>query len=479
MKRVGTKQILLGFTAAILVFVGVGLVLLSRQSPSATIKVIDRSGKPVVGATIEHFGVRSKGGASAFGWPDTNRPVLHTDEHGEAVVRYPAYVMERVETGKITFYVDHPDHPSQRAEQIVDPSPASIFGVFKKVQHVVERLINPAKFRAAPIVLDDGGVVTASAFLGRPDNLVTTNVYIDPRFQLNWNAVSPGTFASRRYTAGTNYIRMVYFPEHGRTHYSDVASFVVRPKQTNIVQVELKPGHRLEVRLGDNVPRPVINGRVALWSAPDYSGNTPELMPEWRSWRKLDTNGICVFESLPAGEVDVIGICDGFISNNGPTVPGRYSVCLPQTFMLSSDQKYELKMERTATCRVVVKDPTGVPLPGATVGFCPNVIGGGIFARNLVNSDELLRAAESEFPKLRTEIDSFSATTDTEGVAVIDKLPGFGQRESFEVWHANFDMPMDQNGEWRTDYATLSSGQTTSITVTMEKKGSTVVKYTP
>jgi hypothetical protein len=106
-------------TGVVLLLVWVSLA--APKSPVALIRVVDAAGNPIVGAVIKPDGLRPKPGPHAsghYGWDAgrlgvPNSPVM-TDKHGYARVPFPKYVVERLETGQISFSVSHPDFVPDR-----------------------------------------------------------------------------------------------------------------------------------------------------------------------------------------------------------------------------------------------------------------------------------------------------------------------------------------------------------------------------
>ncbi|MFN7137846.1 MAG: hypothetical protein ACK4UN_00750 [Limisphaerales bacterium] len=467
----GLRKVIIGL-GIIGITVLVILFIFFQSSPAITIKVQDASGQPVAGAVVKPNGLRSRGGASAFAWADIHdpkpTPVL-TDERGEVRVKYPRFVMERVATGTIIFDVDHPDYVWFHGEQVVDHSPPPTAGVLGKLKHVADRLMKPEKFRVRPIVLDSGAVVKAWGYMGEEQNRITNQLYADSSRRHGWQLPEPGVLMSKRFQPGTNHLRLVHFPETGRTHYSEVISFPVAGQQTSQFNLKLKPGHRLKVRLSNDVPRPVTNGRVILCIGLDRTIDPRP--PVWREWKELDPDGSCIFESLPPGKVEITGICDGFVSASGSTIAPRFSV-QAQPLELQADAVFELKMEPAATCELLVLDADRKPLPDAKVYFWPNVSTGGIFGQPLKNSAEVVRAGPD---RVESKIEVVLAITSADGRAVVKNLPGFGQQQ-FAVEHADHQMPSGDDG-WRHGTVWLMPGETSTITVVMEKKGDGEVEY--
>src|SRR5205823_5937135 len=145
---------------------------------------------------------------------------------------------------------------------------------------------------------------------------------------------------TQKAVAGMTFLRAVHCPEQGRTLFSDAISFTVQAGMTNEFDLELKPGASASGRLDPIVPRPVRNGRVCIrLFMKDQDGNSAA--PVWLGWRTLSPDGAFTFESLPQGRLEIIGLCDGFLSRNGPPLQqGRTtSQRLPQSFTLDGQDQ--------------------------------------------------------------------------------------------------------------------------------------------
>src|SRR5262249_5290594 len=125
------KRLTIGVAIALLLL-ALGFVLVSSRKPPvsiAWIQVLDESGRPVQAATIAPDGLRpEKGGchdlwSSGLEGSGLKPTVVQTDSDGYARVRYPFYVEERLETGEISFAVDHPDFCPDRPFRVVASSP--------------------------------------------------------------------------------------------------------------------------------------------------------------------------------------------------------------------------------------------------------------------------------------------------------------------------------------------------------------------
>jgi hypothetical protein len=233
--------------------------------------------------------------------------------------------------------------------------------------------------------------------------------------------------------------------------FSDVVSFEAKLGETNEFTLELKPGVRVAGTLDASVPRPVRDGHVCTRVFEEGSDGSSSA-PVWIGWRPVSSEGKFVFESLPPGRMEVIGMCNGFVSANGkPLGGGTTSQRLPQWFLIRGrEQEITLAMETAASCEVTVLDDTGKPLAGAVAGFWPLVLWGGygsnVFGSDMFNSEDFFRdGAPADWQAIhKLAEDDFRAISDQNGVALVRTLPAGSQ--SYSVTHTNYAMPISRAG---------------------------------
>jgi hypothetical protein len=266
--------------------------------------------------------------------------------------------------------------------------------------------------------------------------------------------------------------------------FGKLVSFEAKAGETNEFAVELKPGVRVAGRLGESVPRPVQNGRVCTRVFEEgHDGNSRA--PVWIAWRPITAEGEFVLESLPPGRMEIIGMCDGFVSANGKPLPGRTtSQRLPQWFSINGhEQEIKLDMEAAASCEVTVLNDAGKPLVGARAGFWPNVLWGGngstVFASDTFSSEDFLRnGPPADWTTIRRLAeDDFRAVSDSNGVALVRTLPSGNQ--GYSVTHSNYAMPIAGSGAnaSRSASVSLSPGETGRVTVKMQKAGTETLTH--
>jgi hypothetical protein len=410
------------------------------------------------------------------------KPVaVTTDAAGIARVVYPHYIYERLETGEISVTVNHPDYCEGSFPRDVAFAPPANAAFWERMAYPLLVLAQRVPARPKPIMLQRGAILRVAAYVEAPGNLLTN---IHPQVtgiglpeKDFWQAAGEGWLMTRRIEQGTVAVRIAWFSEQGQSYFSDTVTFQAVTGQTNEFKLQLQPGLRLAGKLAATVPRPVNHGRAQLHVFPTNTASGQNDPLHWESTRAIDADGTFVFESLPPGKVEVVAICDGFVSVNDPAST-RKGIHVPQMFILDTQaREIELAMEPTATCEVKVLDDQGQPLAGAEVGFWPNVIWGGysstIFARDSVNWEDVLPTGlRPDWNKIMNSTNRlFAAETDDRGIAVISNLPTLNGPQNFAVMHTDYELAIDPNLGDRYASMEAKAGGSNSTTVTLQKKG--------
>jgi beta-lactamase regulating signal transducer with metallopeptidase domain len=435
--------------------------------------VQDEDGKPIEGAKILPTGFRVKGihGADAYGWNNKlfGPPVAAvTDREGEAYVRYPVMGVpdEKELTGALIFGVSRPEFASVFIQGYSVDSPEQ------------------------PIQLTRGINLEVSGYFGGDHQSVTElvpNLSEDTVHPEDWQKKDNGVFAFHKLSPGGHLLQLMGRLPSGEIVYSEGFAFTAEKGKEYNFALEMKPGIRLEGRIDDQVPRPVKNGRVLIMVRPK---EFPALLvPEdlgalfekygyfhfWRSYRPIAENGSFVFESIPPGEVDVIVHGDGFVSKSIGQVKNRIHsqlangpvIGVPQPFPLVAPMtQIKVVTEPTATLELTAKTKGGKPVAGATVYVNPNILRmGGIFGLMRQSSEEPFRTL-SPLPDV-----PYSATTDKNGVAIIQNVPAI--THGMEVNHPQFQVPLQEPNRWRDRHIRVqfSPGTTNKMELALEPKG--------
>jgi hypothetical protein len=420
----------------------------------AVIKVIDESGQPVAGTTVACCGFRLKsdpGSHFATSLSMGGLEPLTTNSHGVVTVGYPPEPLPDRETESITVEVRHPEY-------------------------CLRRLDHPVAGEALPIVLQRGAIVRATAHFedGRSaDPIYAQIVSTDRRAeteQEDWTMESGGLLVNHRIPPGQMRLRLACFPVGSGAHFSDVVEFMAEAGQPWECRLKLRPGSQFRGKLDDSVPRPVREGRVHV-RVSDSLPDAAELL-WWQGWADVQSDGTFVFDSLPAGEVELIALCDDFASQD-PVIDRPHSARRPQRFPLDPHAgPVVVAMEPTGTVYVNMMDTEGEPLPGAQVCFYPNVLWAGrysgLFAGAESKTEDLLRLdATRRAERLRTIGMSprFHGVADQHGSATVPNLPA--GKSHFTAFCQGYEM--ESSDGWGRGEVELRPGEARNVTVTMHK----------
>ncbi len=439
----------------------------------ARVLVQDADGQPLEDATVFPSGLRTKAEpGSHWGWsPESHGPLPKPRTNAEGIVEvpYPKYVQEKLETGQITWSVEHPDFVSFREDRSVDDNPAVI-------------------------QLKRGFRIAASAIEGASGKPITTDLYGiiagDSNFG-DWKVKENGMLVSPVFDPQQTTLRIVKCCPGQPVLFSEMID--VNPEDRSRVllrDVKLSIGTRVEGRLDDSVVRPIKNGYVSAWIvSKDNSPGGDRWSNRWTWMDKtpIAEDGTFVFESLPKDEVlQMIPICDDWVLKK-PTVESILpffpdaanqlggSMTIPQLVkLLGASVKTTLLMEPATSVRVTVVGPNGGPLSEAEVVMWPNQFwfdGGSQVLGDAYSMPEVLRASRESEYKWSREF-RFSAKTDAAGVAVINSLP-INVTQSLSVGLDGFEMPI--NGRDRHASVDLKPGMTAEVTVRLQPEGTQVL----
>lgn len=319
--------------------------------------LLDEDGNAIVGAEVRPYAMRmvEEGGHGFWNRKTHGAPKTATsDDAGVAVIEYPGHVQygpQVLTTRLVTFEVMHAEFVRKVVHFDLGPERAEV--TLKAGCEVRFSAVDP---EGNPV--DDFGVAMAGPY--QPNS---------------WPKADSGGRRTRSINDGTWQTMLVKLQEDGPTLFSGVLPLRVRPQQrVQVRNVRLMPGAKVRGRLSGNVPRPV-SGYVVATSVPKpsedrWSDKDPSLC--WQDWIEIDEDGTFEFESLPrGGQVQVIGICDGWISST--TVPDARTFVMGQLFDVDDDEVgIELVMEPTGTVEVKVATEEGEPLTEGRVSSWPN-----------------------------------------------------------------------------------------------------------
>jgi prenyltransferase beta subunit len=456
---------------------------------TATVHVTDQQGRPVAGAVVKPFGLRCRREpASHYSWNDKTfgpAPSVTTDADGIARVPCPKFVFEEVETGTVTWLVDHPDH-------------------------VVFWADRPFSDQPAEIPLEDGIVIAVRAIDDTTDQLVKAPFAMlsGPSFGNEWTLKDDGTLVSRTVARERRILRVVHVPDdaHEPVLFSDVIDLQQQPGDVLDLTLRLKPGVRVTGNVDDVMPRPVSGGTVTAMviTGPQDSGQESTYDARW-SWNEvaaIDEQGRFDLGWFPQGELlQLIAVSDGFVS----APPDQQQLALsatrlrPPFVVRAQDRRTQpqvalldgpaidvaVPMTPTTSCRIRMVGPDGAPVSGATVAFWPNqiwlsggsqVLGDGFSQSGWLRASRREDAGSGDLARNQYRHDAsprYQATSGDDGIAVVANLP-LENQASFHVTHAALELPPAQ---FLRRYASvdLVAGEVAEITVTLQPKGTQVL----
>jgi hypothetical protein len=402
-----------------------------------------------------------------------------TDETGTATVPYPAFVVERVETGKITVSVKHPEYISDTQDIVVSTSLPAGAPWRVWMNFIIDRLKGATVVtRPGPIVLKRGELLIL-----KPAQTLesVTDLYAQTSSKGGyeddfWDRSEAGVVMSRKHAPGAHAVRLIGLNEGNELMFSDKVDVTIKQGVTNSVSLALKPARTVRGKLSDNVPRPVVNGRVVVNIVP--AGRTfRDPILRWHAWTGVNDDGSFDIPSIPAGDLEIIALCNGFISVDGPGQRQSSVIRYPQKHTVgANDLDIVIDMEPTARLEVTVFDDNGRLLEGARVSTWPNVCwhncGSTIFCSGIYNTIDRFRQSGEDQEGFPRDIPSgFFGISDANGVAILSDVPARLTR--FAVEHKDYVLPKFETGGMaasRQASMVLQPGALTRTTVILEPR---------
>ena len=461
----------------------------SGEFKQVMVEVQDANGKPIEGAQISPFGFRVNGRHSpdAYGWR-TNvfgaKETAVTGPDGRAYLRYAVMGIpeEKEYTGALIFLVTHPEYSTVTIQDY------------------------PVDQTNAPIQMVRGTTIGFMGFYGRQrvTDLVA-NLTDDGVRAEDWQGQTNGILICHKVSPGGHLIQLMGQLKSGEIIYSDTALFTVEPgkaprvvagmmgaeavmKEKTYLEFAMKPGIRLEGRLDDAVPRPVINGRVMIdVRPPEYPAtNVIEDFYDldaknggrsfWHSYRPINSDGTFVFESIPPGEADVVVVGDGFATKSEGQLYNRVDgvlkespgLTIPQSFPLAAPMtQITVKTEPTATLEFTATTKKGKPIDDVLVGMFPSAFRmRGMYGWAKGSSEAPFREI-APLPDL-----AYSGKTGPDGTVIIRNIPAEAER-GLDVNSDHYQVPLQNKKGWRDRWVRLrfEPGVTNKVEIAMEPKG--------
>jgi hypothetical protein len=244
--------------------------------------------------------------------------------------------------------------------------------------------------------------------------------------------------------------------------------------------VRLSPGTIVRGRLSENVPRPVLNGKIITTTAPKPDGDawgekSPSLV--WHEWTTIAPDGTFVLQSIPrSGQIQIIAVCDDFVSET--TLPDAGPFVMGQLFDIDGlELEVTVSMEPTATVELTIRKPDGSLLDSGTVSSSPNMRyfkGGSTYLGQTMNSLDVvsmqLLPPQQWKPRFRRETNlPFLKRPVVNGVAMLRGIPvGAIGGNSAVLQHPDFQFPSAEgNNAGQVGFERIA-GQTTKLSVTAE-----------
>ena len=433
------------------------------------VRVTDPGGNPVEDATVYCTGLRTRQERGShwiwseqqFGMP---APRVQTDANGGVEMQYPKFVAEKLETGWMTWSVDHPDFISFREDRDVTDAPAEI-------------------------QLKRGFRVALTAKNKKTGQPIKEDLYavIGLRGTAKWQLKKSGMLVSGVYPKRKCYLRVMQLAEGKPALFSEMLTIEPGEKSRVLLRdIELFPGARLEGKLDESIARPILNGYVAGKINIQLSPGDWETHWSWADKAEIKEDGTFVFESLPPGSVwQMIPICDGWV----PGEPSIESIAehfpaeaeqfqnrlstrsMPQLVKLDNDQaSVVLKMKPAASVTFKIVDSDGQPVEAAKAYMSPNQIsfngGSTILGRAYSTRNALLKTRRGE--KIKWEpFNRFGGESDKTGLVVVNNLPS--GNADVGVFHEEFQLPIIDGSR---GYAfELKNGEHKEITIKLQPKG--------
>lgn len=416
---------------------------MNRNTKTATVivEVLDTTGSPVRSAMVQRVGYRLKETlASAYGVPEgdlwpTPSPTP-TDTEGRTTLVYPLEGEEGMRLAVLFVEVAHPDFCRTPIELSVT-SPT-------------------------PLVLQRGARLTLIGESETKDLRVHADLGV-ARFlpPMDWVRSSTDTVTARL-PAGRYAVRAIGLGSTDEVLFSAPQEFRAE-NQTATLRLALTPGRSVAGALDSSVPRPVQHGIVvAEVTTPSAAG-----INLWKTSAPLAEDGTFLLTSLPPGDLALVVVCDGFLSQ--PTEADSRS-WKPQIFPADTPSPLRVQMTPSGTARIQVLGPDHAPLNGAIVLFSPNqqFQSGNTILGSCAGTAEAFEKGEAPKPALNNR---YQVQTDAAGIALIPNLPP-GQ-QIFYVHHADYEMPIAFVPSYpvRDARIEIMAGAVVEQTVTMEKAG--------
>ncbi len=458
----------------------IGVWVMQPRRLMTVVRIENPQGKPVSGAEVTMHGLTSKTGGYYWAWEEDlygMKGPFFSDASGLVKFDVPTRVFENLETKEVTLNIRRDGYAPLVTSSNVDSSPPAKAGTWAAFEYIVQSIISSFGERAPVSGIKLERAITVEVTLA-PDQppidpkrlLVVSGRELIKRNEA-WKVSKNGTLINAQIPMGKeDAFFLAYVPEQGDPLFSGLPVLsrrpgliqILRPGDTNRVELRLSPGHRLAGHLSANVPRPVRNGRVHAWCATGES--------VWETWVEVDEEGRFIFTSLPRINVELTAICDGYVSE-GDVAP-KSSLYKAQNMAGGPwrDDNTIVRMIPEAQGELRLVDAEGKPVQGAAISFQPGVgyfVASSVFFGNEFRTEDNLDPQQVKRGRLEQNR-RYTRRTDAAGKATIRGLPPGDQY--FSIWHDDQVMPVEPVSKMRFGVITVKSAETVTQRVVMEKK---------
>ena len=440
---------------------------------SLKVLVTDPEGNPVEEAVVSPHGMRTKvERGSWWSWmPERHgeRPKVSTNAEGIAVIPYPKYTMEKLETGELDLSVKHPEFIPFSDDRNVDDDPAKV---------ALAR-----GFRIAATAVDETGEPIKTGIYG------TTSLTSG-----KWSLKKNGILVSPTMKKEDCVLRIVQIEEGQPVKFSK--RIEVKPGTGSRVMLkdhQLSVGVRVEGKLDESVKRPIINGHVAarIHRRPASDEQSRRNKWRWSDRAEILKDGSFVFESLPPDEVlQLIAVCHdwvpakpilGDVLKHFPEEKDKLAADwggLPRILQLPAEagkkMDVTLKMIPAKSVKVTVNDPEGSPIAGAKVLTNPNQYwfdAGSQLLGAAYRTRDHLTEPDAE---LKDEKPRYFGETDDNGIAILHDFPPNSPRfQSIYIDCEGYELPI-AGRDRKIDFEFADEG-ITKVVAQMQAKGTEVM----
>lgn len=456
------------------------------------VQISDDDGKPIAGVTVTPWALRSSQGHGRWSGGDDPADMppqpATTGDDGIATIRYPFYrdVDELTRTFSVSANLSHPDYTIDDSVHIDVP-------LIEDGPHKIEMK------RAASITLIPKS--TSPDFHIDQIHVVSSDPSNWPRHSVKRESgkillttLNPAPFRAI----------LVRIVDEQAVEFSDPIELTLQSGPNDALTVAMHPAVTIHGRLGDEVPRPVVGGRVCAIASPRKH---PLPNFDWTQWAPVDANGDFVIAGFPRSEtLQVIALCEHFIARNGtdPSVKSASADSVtsnplgglktmfeiakeltqltvtpstrPQVFGPDAEQPITIGMTPLVQCEISVADPDGKPLRDIFVGGNPNVFwwdwGSQIYGGQLMRSTEWLTETDIEEPwdslTVRGYDMPFFDRSNENGAATLYLPPG---RQTLFAQSKDKDYQLPIFMGRRDRKVTVVAGETFVVTLQLEAAG--------